>query len=185
MNPLHFSYNEANILLKCSLAVCPGFLHSPCSVNGSQSGPNQAIHGSSPSTTLPQDHRRVRCVWLLSSNINNLSPESMATPLTVREAATLKCVLGSVVVGRAHLALRVLWTVVVAAVVVQDHLSVLVIHSCRGDQFPAAAILREVIPGEEEVEAGVKGYSTHTPHKTNTHTHTHTHIYVCIVYTGG
>lgn len=49
--------------------------------------------------------------------------------------------------GTSYLSIRLLGAVVVAAVIVNHHVSVLVVEAGGRDQLPAAAIVREVVPG--------------------------------------
>lgn len=46
-----------------------------------------------------------------------------------------------------YLSIRVLWAVVVAAVIINHDVSVLIVEAGGGDQLPAAAVLREVVSG--------------------------------------
>lgn len=46
-----------------------------------------------------------------------------------------------------HLCIRLLGAVVIVAIVVDDHVSVLVVEAGGRDQLPAAAVLREVVAG--------------------------------------
>lgn len=49
--------------------------------------------------------------------------------------------------GTRYLSIRLLGAVVVAAVIVNHHVSVLVVEAGGRDQLPAAAVVREVVPG--------------------------------------
>lgn len=59
--------------------------------------------------------------------------------------------------GTRYLSIRLLGAVVVAAVIVNHHVSVLVVEAGGRDQLPAAAVVREVVPG-----------GTHTPGRSDT-----------------
>lgn len=49
--------------------------------------------------------------------------------------------------GHGYLSIGLLGAVVVAAVIVDHHVSVLVVEAGGRDQLPAAAVVRKVVPG--------------------------------------